>query len=93
MSGPAGVKLVEDALDPILAGDRIVVDEPELGRALESQPRCRFAGAGTSPPGRARVRSIRAAFVVAEHRIQDPATCRSGLTWTRVSVTNPIPGS
>src|SRR5262245_36964 len=34
-----GVKLVEDAFDAILAGDRIVIDESELRGAFESQPR------------------------------------------------------
>src|SRR4029077_4525957 len=33
------VQLVEDALDAILSGDRIVVHEPEFWRAFEPQPR------------------------------------------------------
>ncbi len=74
---PACVKLVEDPLDPILAGDRIVVDEPELGRALESQP-------GSDLPAQERRRPAErscarfAGLCVAEHRIQDAGHLQIG---------------
>src|SRR5262245_48383303 len=65
-----GVKLVEDAFDPVLAGYRIVVDEPELGRALQAKPRSDLA----SEEGRRTAEGTVARFPrfgVAEHGVED----------------------
>src|SRR6476661_9634065 len=64
-----GVKLVEDAFDPILACDRIVVYKPELGRTFQSEPRSDLPpqeGCCTAERPRARFTRLR----VAQDRVE-----------------------
>src|SRR5580765_2245845 len=42
-AGAAGADAVEELLDPVLAGDRLVVEELEFGHALQPQPRTDLA--------------------------------------------------
>src|SRR5436190_7917650 len=71
------VKLVEDAFDPILTGDRIVVYEPEFGCAFQPQPRADLApqkrGGPSERPGAGLAR-----LVVAEHGIHDASHLQIG---------------
>src|SRR5690242_3407983 len=65
-----GVKLVEDAFDPVLACDRIVVHKPELRRTLQSEPRSDLPPQeGCCTAERPCARFTR--FRVAKHRIED----------------------
>ena len=63
------MNLVEDLLDPVLAGDRVVVDERELRYALQAQP-----GANLPPQecgGAAEREAARApSLLVAKHRVE-----------------------
>src|SRR5207245_4447425 len=65
----AGMDLGEDLLDPVLAGDRVLVDEGELRHALQPQ-----SGADLPPQeyGRAAEREGARApsLFVAEHRVE-----------------------
>src|SRR5229473_1977389 len=65
-----GVKLVEDALDPVLAFDRFVVGEFEIRRPLEAQARANLPPQERRGPfQRARARGSRR--VVAERGVED----------------------
>src|SRR5262249_1957762 len=64
-----GVDLVEELLDSILAGDRFIVEELELGHALQPQPRADL------PPQKRRgalegAGGVPARRVVAERRVR-----------------------
>src|SRR5689334_11063686 len=65
-----GVKLVEDLFDAILPGDRLVVDEPELRRSSQAQPRSDLAPEERGRPFE-RASGRRPRLVVAEDRIHD----------------------
>jgi hypothetical protein len=69
-TGGLGANLVEQLLDPVLAGDRLVVDELELGDALQAQPRADLApeegNRAVQRPARALARPV-----VAERRVVD----------------------
>src|SRR4029077_2321388 len=71
------VQLVEDALDAILSGDRIVVHEPEFWRAFEPQPRPDLPAQKCRGPAEgARARFAR--LFVAEHGIENPGDLQVG---------------
>src|SRR6185436_9333415 len=55
--GAVAADLVEQLLDPVLAGDRLVVDELELGDALQAQARADLAA---QERNRAMERAVRA---------------------------------
>ena len=92
-AGSLGVELVQHLLDPVLAGDRVVVDERAARARASGAAATRSGGAGTAPRARARGRCS-----ARPSRRRAPCStrarcCRSALTCTRVSVTNPMPGS
>ena len=73
-----GVQLVEDLLDAILAGDRLVVDELQLGDALAAAAARRSGGAGTAWRGRAPCALSCARLLVAEHGVVDARQLQVG---------------
>src|SRR5262245_788567 len=73
----AGVKLVEDTFDSILAGDRVVVDEPEFGRPFQPESRADLTTQERGGPAeRAGARFER--LVVTEHGVEDACDLQVG---------------
>src|SRR6185295_1717069 len=73
----ADANLVEELLDPVLAGDRLVVDEIELGDALQPQARADLAAQKRHRPlERARAALLR--LLVAERRVVDASQLEIG---------------
>src|SRR6185503_20531676 len=73
----ADANLVEELLDPVLAGDRLVVDEIELGDALQPQARSDLAPQERHRPlERARAALLR--LLVAERRVVDASQLEIG---------------
>src|SRR5688572_29354681 len=63
-----GAKLVEDLLDAILAGHRVVVEESELGRPSQAQARPDLTPEKRRGPVE-RLGARGARFLIAEHRV------------------------
>src|SRR5262245_59231083 len=72
-----GVELIENLFDAILAGDGVVVDEDDFGRAPQAQPGADLA-AEEWRRALERAAACRAGFLVAERGVEHPRLLKIG---------------